>query len=204
MRERLGVTAGPVFALLPGSRQSELAYMADTFVDTAKLLAHRFPSADFLVPLVSRETRNQFEESMWRRGAQELPFKLLFGHAQEALAACDVALVASGTATLEAALIKRPMVIAYRMSPWSWQMMKRMRYQRWIGLPNILAGRFVVPEFLQEEATADNLAQAMGNLVIEKTLVSRIEEVFNDIHSTLRQNTAKKAADAIADCLAGA
>lgn len=203
VRERLGVEAGPVFALLPGSRQSELAYMGDTFVDTAKLLLQRFPQAEFLVPLVSRETRNLFEEAMWRRGAQELPFKLLFGHAQDALAACDVALVASGTATLEAALIKRPMVIAYRMSRWSWQIMKRMSYQPWIGLPNILAGRFVVPEFLQDEATPENLAQAMGNLASEKELAMKIEQVFDDIHSQLRQGTAEKAAGAIAECLAG-
>lgn len=201
VRERLGVKAGPVFALLPGSRQSELAYMADTFIDTAKLLLQRFPQAGFLVPLVSRETRNQFEEAMWRRGAQELPFKLLFGHAQDALAACDVALVASGTATLEAALLKRPMVITYRMSRWSWQLMKRMGYQPWVGLPNILAGRFVVPEFLQDEATPENLAQAMGNLVGEKKLVAEIERVFGDIHARLRQDTAAKAAAAIADTL---
>jgi lipid-A-disaccharide synthase len=203
VRERLGIEAGPVFALLPGSRQSELAYMADTFVDTAKLLQQRFPHAMFLVPLVSRQTRNQFEEAMWRRGGQELRFKLLFGHAQDALAACDVALVASGTATLEAALINRPMVIAYRMSPWSWRLMKRMGYQPWVGLPNILAGRFVVPEFLQDDATAENLAQAMGNLASEKKLAMEIEHVFNGIHLRLRQNTAEKAAGAIADCLAG-
>ena len=139
---------------------------------------------------------------MWRRGAQELPFKLLFGHAQDALAACDVSLVASGTATLEAALIKRPMVIAYRMSPWSWWLLKRMRYQPWVGLPNILAGRFVVPEFLQGEATPENIAQAMGNLMSEKKLAIGIERVFDDIHMQLRQGTAEKAAAAIAECLA--
>lgn len=203
VRERLGLEGEPVFALLPGSRQSELAYMADTFIDTAKLLHQRFPQAVFLVPLVSRETRNQFEEAKWRRGAQELPFKLMFGHAQEALAACDVALVASGTATLEAALIKRPMVIAYRMSRWSWRIMKRMGYQPWVGLPNILAGRFVVPEFLQDEATPENLAQAMSNLAGEKKLAMQIERVFDEIHSQLRQGTAEKAAGAIAECLAG-
>ena len=97
---------------------------------------------------------------IWRQGAQELPFKLLFGHAREALAACDAALVASGTATLEAALLKAPMVIAYRLAPLSWHLMRRMRLQPWIGLPNILAGRFVVPEFIQQDASAENLAQA--------------------------------------------
>lgn len=201
VRERLGIDSGPVFALLPGSRQSELAYMADTFVDTAKLLRQQFPEAKFLVPLVSRETRELFEAAMWRRGAQELPFTLLFGHAQDALAACDVALVASGTATLEAALIKRPIVLAYRMSNWSWRLMKRMAYQPWVGLPNILAGRFVIPEFLQDEATPENLAQAMANLITEKHLAAVIEQAFTEIHLWLRQNTAEKAAAAVADTL---
>lgn len=201
VRELLNIDGNPVFALLPGSRQSELAHMATTFVDTAKLLYQQFPEAKFLVPLVSRETRERFEQAMWQRGAQELPFTLLFGHAQDALAACDVALVASGTATLEAALVKRPLVIAYRMSNWSWRIMKRMALQPWVGLPNILAGRFVVPEFLQHDATPENLAQALGNLAREKHVAEAIEQVFADIHVSLRQDTAQRAAEAIAQTL---
>ncbi len=197
-RVRLDLPAeAAIFALLPGSRQSELQYMAELFIETAKKLYERFPTALFLVPLVSRETRMQFEEALWKAGAQELPIKLLFGHAQDALAASDCALVASGTATLEAALLKTPMVIAYRMSPLSWRIMKRMRYQPWVGLPNILAGRFVVPEFLQDEATPDNLAQALGNLLLDTQVRERIEQVFAGIHVTLRQGTAEKAAAAI-------
>lgn len=187
----------PIFAVLPGSRQSELHFMAELFIETAKLLHTRFPSALFLVPLVSRETRIQFEEALWHLGAQELPIKMLFGHAQDALAASDCALVASGTATLEAALLKAPMVIAYRMSPWSWRLMKRMRYQPWVGLPNILAGRFVVPEFLQDDATAENLAQALGNLMLDAPVRARIENEFTVMHRRLRQGTAEKAAQAI-------
>ncbi len=193
-----------IFALLPGSRQSELQYMGELFIETAKRLHERFPAALFLVPLVSRETRNQFEEALWKVGAQELPIKMLFGHAQDALAAADCALVASGTATLEAALLKTPMVIAYRMSPWSWRLMKRMRYQPWVGLPNILAGRFVVPEFLQDEATPDNLAQALGNLLVDAPVRARLEAVFDGIHRQLRQGTAEKAAAAILPYLAPA
>jgi lipid-A-disaccharide synthase len=113
------------------------------------------------------------------------------------LAAADVALIASGTATLEAALIKTPMVITYRMSPWSWRLMKKKRYQPWVGLPNILAGEFVVPEFLQDEATPENLAQAVGNLIVDKTARKRIIGVFNSIHHALRQGTAERAAAAI-------
>ena len=197
-KEQLGVgKAGKVFALLPGSRQSELRQLADLWVDTARRLLDRFPDSVFLVPLISRETRLMFEEAIWRQGAQDLPFKLLFGHAREALAACDAALVASGTATLEAALLKAPMVIAYRLAPLSWRLMRHMRLQPWIGLPNILAGRFVVPEFLQHEASAENLAQALGNLVGDAQVKAAMERVFASLHRQLRQGTADKAASAI-------
>jgi len=202
-RERLGLLSvpGPVFALLPGSRQSELHYHAATFIRTAGLLRERFPSACFLVPLATRETRNLFETELWAQNAQEWPIRLLFGHAQDALAASDAALVASGTATLEAAILKVPHVIAYRMSSSSWRIMKRMRYQPWVGLPNILAGRFVVPEFLQDEATPENLAQALGNLVVDAEVKARLTCLFADMHRQLRQNTAEKAADVVLSLL---
>ncbi len=197
-RERLGVAlTRPVIALLPGSRQSELHFMAETFVETAKLLLERYPGLQFLVPLVSRETRLQFETALWKLKADELPFTLMFGHAAEAVAASDAVLVASGTATLETALVGRPMVIAYKMSPWSWRLMRGMRYLPWVGLPNILAGRYVVPEFLQEDATPENLAQALGNLLVDRQARAGITRVFAGIHRLLRQNTAQKAADAV-------
>jgi lipid-A-disaccharide synthase len=201
-RERLNLPHEDlVFALLPGSRQSELHYMAETFIETAKLLHQRFPRGRFLVPLVSRETRQHFENELWRCGAQELPLSLLFGHAHDAMAAADVVLVASGTATLEAALFKKPMVITYKMSPWSWRLMRRMKYQPWVGLPNILAGRFAVPEFLQDDATPDNLAQALGNLVGEQRVGERLHDLFLAMHVMLRQNTVEKAAQAILSSL---
>jgi lipid-A-disaccharide synthase len=198
MREKLEIEQGrPVVALLPGSRQSELHFMAETFIESARLLLQRFPRMLFLVPLVSRETRHQFEVALWKLKAEDLPFKLMFGHAPEAVAASDAVLVASGTATLETALVGRPMVIAYKMSPWSWRMMKNMRYLPWVGLPNILAGRYVVPEFLQDEATPENLAQAVGNLIDDRTVRAGIEQVFSSIHRQLRQDTAHKAAEAL-------
>ncbi|MDR0378733.1 MAG: lipid-A-disaccharide synthase, partial [Candidatus Accumulibacter sp.] len=158
-RERLGLSGEvPIFALLPGSRQSELEYMADTFVETAKLIHQRLPDAQFLVPMVTRETRLLFESTLYRLEAQGLPVRVLFGHAHEAMAASDAVLVASGTATLEAALLKRPMVIVYKMARLSYYLMRRMNYLPYIGLPNILAGEFVVPEFIQDAATPENLA----------------------------------------------
>ncbi|MDP2135177.1 MAG: lipid-A-disaccharide synthase, partial [Sulfuritalea sp.] len=198
VRERLGIAAErPVIALLPGSRQSELHFMAETFIETAKLLLQRHPKLQFLVPLVSRETRLQFEIALWKLKADELPFTLMFGHAADAVAASDAVLVASGTATLETALVGRPMVIAYKMSPWSWRLMRGMRYLPWVGLPNILAGRYVVPEFLQDEANPENLAQALGNLLVDRQAGAAIARVFNAIHRLLRQDTARKAADVV-------
>ena len=198
VRERLGIAPGrPVIALLPGSRQSELHYMADTFIETAKLLLERQPQLHFLVPLVSRETRQQFETALWKLKADELPLTMMFGHAADAIAASDVALVASGTATLETALVGRPMVIAYKMSPWSWRLMRNMRYLPWVGLPNILAGRYVVPEFLQDDATPENLSQALGNLLADRQVGAAVSRVFDGIHRLLRQDTAQKAAAAV-------
>ncbi|GAB4172544.1 MAG: lipid-A-disaccharide synthase [Rhodocyclaceae bacterium] len=202
-RRRLGIAGEePVFALLPGSRRAELDFMAATFVQTARLLARDFPGARFLVPLVSRETRERFETAIYRCDARELPLKLLFGHGQDALAACDAALVASGTATLEAALLGKPMVIAYRMSAWSYRLMRRMARQPWFGLPNILAGRFVVPEFIQDEANPENLAQALGNWVSDRVSCARLARLFEGMHRELRRDSAEQAARAILSCLA--
>ncbi len=188
---------GLLVALLPGSRQSEVDYMADLFIKTAMQIVVDVPDAQFLVPLVTRETREKFEAAVYRNNAQELPIKMLFGHAQMAMAAADGVVVASGTATLEAALLKRPMVIAYRMSAWSWPIMKRMGYLPWVGLPNILANRSVVPELLQNKATPEALADELLRMVYDKDRVAEIQTTFDGIHRQLRQGTAEKAASAV-------
>ncbi|MFZ4537903.1 lipid-A-disaccharide synthase [Propionivibrio sp.] len=201
-RELLDLPAQqPVFALLPGSRQSELQYMADTFIATAQEIHKKLPNALFLVPMATRETRLLFETALYRCDARELPIRMLFGHAHEAMMASDAVLVASGTATLEAALLKRPMAIVYKMAPFSYRMMRGMGYLPYVGLPNILAGRFVVPEFIQDDATPENLAQALLNLYADKAACARIRQTFSEIHLQLKQNTAEKAAAAILDCL---
>lgn len=203
VREKLSMAKDvPVFAMLPGSRKGELEMMADTFVQTAKIIRERFlPNALFIVPLTTRETRLQFEMAIYQQQAGEVPFRLLFGHAQDALGAADVSLVASGTATLEAALIKRPMVITYKIAKLSYWIMKRMAYQAFVGLPNILAGRSVVPEILQDEATPENLAEALVKLYEDKENAEAVAEAFTEIHLQLRQNTAEKAANAVIECL---
>lgn len=204
-RAELRLPAGRrIVALLPGSRRSELVYMADLFVKTARRLLQDAPDLHFVCPTVSRPTRELFEQALRRNDARELPLTLLFGHSHEALAAADVALVASGTATLEAALFKTPLVITYRQSPVTWALMRRMLYLPYIGLPNILAGQPLVPEFVQERATPGALAEALFALLADAAARRRQVEKFREIHRILRQNTAQKAADAVLAVMARA
>ena len=133
----------------------------------------------------------------------DLPIRILFGHAVDAMIAADVVLVASGTATLEAALLKRPMVITYKMGKWSFRLMRRMAYLPWVGLPNVLAGREVVPEILQDAATPQALADALDAWLTDKDKVAELTRVFTDMHQQLRQDTAAKAAAAILPYLQG-
>jgi lipid-A-disaccharide synthase len=193
---RLPATA-PVVALLPGSRVSELEQLADLFVAAAERIAAAVPGVRLLVPLVNRQTRELFEAALYRRESGELDIKLLFGHAHEAMAAADVVLVASGTATLEAALLQRPMVIAYRMPRLSWWIMNSRRYQPWVGLPNILAGEFVVPELLQDAATPDALAAAVIDLLRDRERCAAIQQRFAAMAAELRQGAAERAAEAV-------
>jgi len=198
MREQMRIPGqAKVFALLPGSRLSEVRYLAETYINTAKLIFEKLPDAQFLVPLASRETRSIFEDMLWKLDAHALPITLLFGHAHDAMIAADGVLVASGTASLEAALLNRPMVITYKMLPLTYWLSKRKAYLPYVGLPNVLAGKFVVPEILQNEATPENLAQALLNLVNDKDAVEELEILFADMHRQLKQDTAHKAAQAI-------
>lgn len=190
-------STAPIFAFLPGSRQSELNYMAETFIETARLLHASLPEARFLVPLATRETRDLFEAALYRLDAVQLPIRMMFGHAQEAMAAAHCVLVASGTATLEAALVKRPMVITYKLSPLAYRLMKGKGYLPYVGLPNILSGRFLVPELLQEDATPKNLAQILFNLYHDRRIATMLEHEFTNLHLQLRQNTAEKAASVV-------
>jgi lipid-A-disaccharide synthase len=204
MRETLQISpGGPVFAFLPGSRQSEVRNLADTYIATAAALHERHPGARFLVPLATRETRLLFEEALRRHAHLDLPIRILFGHAVEAMIAADVVLVASGTASLEAALLKRPMVITYKIGKWSYRLMRRLAYLPWVGLPNVLAGREVVPEVLQDAATPQALADALDGWLADPARVDELTRVFTDMHLQLRQDTAAKAAAAILPYLQG-
>jgi lipid-A-disaccharide synthase len=186
-----------VVAMLPGSRQSELDYMSDLFVRSAKLIARQLPNVHFLVPLQSRPTRRRFEDAVYRNEAQDLPITILFGHAHLAMTAADGVLLASGTATLEAALLKRTMVVTYRLSPATYRAVLRRHSLPYVALPNILAGRFVVPELLQDDATPENLAQALLNQIGDKVVRERQERIFLEMHHALRQDTGARLVEAL-------
>lgn len=198
MREQLALPAElPIIALLPGSRQSEVKNLAPVFIEAAKRIVERRPEVRFIVPLATRETRQLFEQALHDADASELPIRMLFGHAVEAMTAADAVLVASGTASLEAALLKRPMVISYRMGSLQYRLMKRLAYLPWVGLPNILCGEEMVPELLQDDATPERLAAALEAWFDDADRRHALETRFMALHLELRQGTAEKAAKAI-------
>lgn len=188
----------PAFALLPGSRVSELEMHSELLLAVAAEILEAQPTAKFLVPLVSRETREYFEVVRYRLQLETLPITILYGHADQALRAADVGIVASGTATLEAALSRCPHLIFYRVNPLTARIVARKLLLPYVGLPNVLAGRFVVPEFLQTEATVANLARAALNLYDDTVTRRRLEALFAVMARSLAADTAAIAADAVA------
>ena len=198
-RQALGLPVdATVVALLPGSRRSEIQYIAPSLLQAARLLQASRPELHFVLP-VAPGLDSLLAPLAAEYGPRDL--HLLPGRSHEALAACDLTLIASGTATLEAALFKRPMVIAYRMHPLSWQLMKRMAYQPWVGLPNILCRSFVVPELIQEACTPQRLAQEAQAWLDQPQRRDELHQRFTELHHQLRCDTATRATDAIAEVL---
>jgi lipid-A-disaccharide synthase len=196
-RAALGIAdATPLVTVMPGSRRSEIEAIAPTFLAAAAQLARDRPDLRFVLPVVPG--LRELLVPLLARHAGPAAITLLDGRSHEALAACDVTLIASGTATLEAALFKRPMVIAYKMHPLSWQLMKRMQLQPWVGLPNILCREFVVPERLQGEATPQRLAADVLSWLDTPARGESLVERFAEMHLLLRRDTAGTATDAIA------
>jgi lipid-A-disaccharide synthase len=199
-RARLGLDAeAPTLAVLPGSRRSEIQYIAPALLAAAAQLLRERPALQAVLP-VAPGLRPLIEPLAARFGHPSL--RLVDGRSHEVLAACDVALVASGTATLEAALYKCPMVIAYRMHPLSWALMKRMALQPWVGLPNILCGEFAVPELIQEACTPEALAREARAWLDAPDRRARVRERFESLHASLRRDTARLATDALHQTLA--
>jgi lipid-A-disaccharide synthase len=184
-------------ALLPGSRPGELKALAGLFIKTAQALHTKRPQTRFLVPLVNRETREAFSRALHEANAENLPVRLLFGHSHDALQAADCALIASGTATLEALLLDCPHVITYKV-PWlTYQIMKRQALQPWVGLPNILAKRNLVPEILQDQATPEALSEALENLLNNEDARLAQKEEFAIQRARLKRDTPALIAKAL-------
>ncbi len=201
-RAALGLPAdAPVVAILPGSRASEVQYLAERFFRAAQAMRRVRPELLFVVPAIPA-LRPAIEHAAHAAG-MEGKLQIVDGQSHTVLAACDVTLIASGTATLEAALFKRPMVIAYNMHWLSYQLMKRKHLQPWIGLPNILCRDFVVPELIQHEASPEQLAAATLLWFDEPARAAAVEKTFTALHAELLRDTPRLAADAIAQVLAG-
>ncbi|WIE52989.1 lipid-A-disaccharide synthase [Pseudomonas sp. GM17] len=190
-RAELGLPEGPLVALMPGSRGGEVGRLGALFLDAAQRLRALRPGVRFVMPCASPERRTQLEELL---AGRDLPLTLLNGQSHQALAACDAVLIASGTATLEALLYKRPMVVAYRLAPLTFWILKRMVKSPYISLPNLLAQRLLVPELLQDDATAEALAQTLSPLIEDGQEQTR---GFDEIHRTLRRDASNQAADAV-------
>ncbi|WP_184744930.1 MULTISPECIES: lipid-A-disaccharide synthase [unclassified Pseudomonas] len=190
-RAELGLPEGPLVALMPGSRGGEVGRLASVFFDAAERLQALKPGVRFVLPCASPQRRAQIETLLVGRN---LPLTLLDGRSHLALAACDAVLIASGTATLEALLYKRPMVVAYRLAPLTFWILKRMVKSPYISLPNLLAQRLLVPELLQDDATPEALAQTLLPLIDGGEEQTR---GFDDIHRTLRRDASNQAADAV-------
>ena len=204
-RATLGLQdADTVVAILPGSRKSEIHYLALRFFKAAALLKRAHPAIKFIVPAIP--SLKALIERLADQAGMRADLHILHGQSHTALAACDVTLIASGTATLEAALFKRPMVIAYNMNGLSWQIMQRKKLQPWVGLPNILCEDFVVPELLQDAATPEALAGAVLQWIDAKSAapdkIAAVEQRFTRLHAELQRDTSQLATDAIQKILA--
>ncbi len=207
-RQALGIAPdASVIAILPGSRRSEVALMTPRFLAAAQTLQQRKPDLVFVVPMVNQARRVEFAQISAGFNLRNL--RVIDSSAGDgtpaswqAMAACDMAMVTSGTATLECALFKRPMVISYVLSPWmrrimAWKSGQQRPSLPWVGLPNVLSQSFVVPELLQDEATPENLANAFWQIWEDPDRRHQIQQQFLRLHHTLRCNTAELASQAI-------
>lgn len=192
-RQQLGLTvSAPVVALMPGSRGGEVGRLGELFLNSARLLHQRNPDIQFVLPAANAARKEQLQQLL--AAFPELPVSLLEGQSQLALQACDAVLIASGTATLEAMLFKRPMVVAYRLAGLTYHILKRMVKSRHFALPNLLAGETLVPEFIQHAATAENLAAAIEQQLADG---SRQTVRFLELHQLMRRDASRQAASAV-------
>ncbi|MEO6103636.1 MAG: lipid-A-disaccharide synthase [Pseudoxanthomonas sp.] len=203
-REALALHAyTPVLAVLPGSRLGEIERLAQTFLEAARSVAASVPYLQIVIPAANNACRHALEPLVAQLSDLSPPPKLIDGQAREAMIAADVVLLASGTATLEAMLAKRPMVVGYKVAPWTYRIVKAfgmLKVERY-ALPNVLAGADLAPELMQDECTAPNLAAAVLNLFQHPEIVGGMQPQYQALHDSLRQDASVRAADAIAKLL---
>lgn len=192
--------ADKVIAVLPGSRGGELKHMAPLFIEVMRKVMLIEPKSRFIVPLANRDRRDQFE-ALLQSLENPLPVQLIDGHAREVMAAADFVLATSGTITLEAMLLKRPMVVAYRWGKVSHAIFSRLVKTDYIALPNLLANEKIVPEFLQNEATAENITDALLDLMVDISQCEKIRHRFNRLHEELNLNASDASAQAISELI---
>lgn len=198
-RDALGIAQGhQVLALLPGSRGGEMGRLSPEFLKTAEGLKRRFPELEIVVPLANQARRQQFE-TIKSELAPELELTLVDGQSRTVMAASDVIMLASGTATLEAMLVKRPMVVAYKLAPLTYRIAKRLMTISRYSLPNLLAGRDLVPELIQDECTADNLITQVSHFLESDN--SELINTFTQMHQELRLDASKQAAKAVLELI---
>ena len=197
-REQLGLPLDKkIISLLPGSRRSEISRLSKPFIEAALWSLQKEPSLHFVVPLINSAARELFETALQESAGKELPITLVDRQSREVMAASDVILLASGTATLEALLLKKPMVVAYKMSELSYQIISRMLTVPHYSLPNNLAGEGLVKEFTQREVTAEKLGGEIITLLHDEERREKMIERFTAIHHQLKQNASRSAAAAI-------
>ncbi len=201
-RRQLGIPEdAKVVTVMPGSRMAEIKYLTAPFAGAVRLLAERDRSIRFIAPMAGERQKAYFMELMAKAGLQGVPIELIDGQSHAAIAAADAVLAASGTATLEVALFKKPMVIAYKVVQAEWLLIRNMGYLPWIGLPNILAKEFVVPEFLQHAATPQALADAVWFQLTDEANRRRLQQRFLDMHHSLLRNSAEASARAVLEVI---
>ena len=200
-RETLGLDSKrPVVCLMPGSRSGEVERLGALFLQTAERMLLKRNDLQFIIPAASVERRNQIE-AMLAAYPASLPVKVVLGQSHTCMAAADTILLASGTATLEAMLLKKPMVVSYIVAPLTYKILKKLVTQPYISLPNLLAGRELVPEFIQHEATSENLSEALLVRLEDSDAMHQLHETFLFIHRQLKRNADDEAADAISALL---
>lgn len=185
----------PVVAMLPGSREGEISRLGHVFLQSAELITKKIPNVQFVIPAANEQRKQQLEKMLLEHEMKNVVLR--DGQSHEAMSAADTVLMASGTATLEGMLLKKPLVVSYILTPLTAFLVRKMLKQPFVSLPNLLAGKELVPEILQEDATPENLSQAVIGFLLDEQSSENLKQAFNEIHMSLRLDADKAAAAAI-------